>query len=252
MLGMPDVFDSDKLIFVSFEPGAGGHRLARIICSLPDVYWYSHPDNGKHPWNIHFNHTNIYQRHVSKRHFDRLTPYGMIPPTWDYVYRYEPNQDIYWTKFEQQFYKVNGYSILNTHRLVWCTHLLPKEIYHIFPNAKIINIITEPETTTLRFMETTAKFYGFTRPRFLNWENTKYGQYLESISLKIGSDFRIRDIWAMDNFNKGYDSSMAKRYYKETLHTIEENTLNRVLYSSPTALDFWYKDYKALKEFLYV
>ena len=42
----------DNMIIISGEKGCKVHHIARVICSLPNVYWYSNIDNGIHPWNI--------------------------------------------------------------------------------------------------------------------------------------------------------------------------------------------------------
>ena len=56
----------NNLLFISFEQGGGGHKIGRVLSCLPNVYWYSHKDNGINPWNVHFIHTEIRQRHASK------------------------------------------------------------------------------------------------------------------------------------------------------------------------------------------
>ena len=40
-----NIYDSDNWLFVSFEQGAGGHRIARELAKSDDVYWYAHADN---------------------------------------------------------------------------------------------------------------------------------------------------------------------------------------------------------------
>ena len=73
------MLDGSRFIFISFEQGNGGHRIGRVVCCLPDVHWYSHRDNGTIR-NVHYKHTDIRQRHVSRYHYDRLVPKGSLPP----------------------------------------------------------------------------------------------------------------------------------------------------------------------------
>ena len=60
IMGSFIILDESKLIFVSFEKGCGGHSIARTLCSLPNVYWYSNKNNGIQPWNIASAKTNFF------------------------------------------------------------------------------------------------------------------------------------------------------------------------------------------------
>ena len=151
-----------KLLFVSFEPGTRGHYIARVLSSLPYVYWYSHPDNGTHPWNVHSAvNSTIRQRHVSANHFDRIVPNGKLPPTWDYVEDFFPDKEKYYSEvFWPQFNKL----VPTTDKyIIYCTHSMPNELTPYFPNSKIINIRWDPDEAARRFLMFSAMFPGYVR-----------------------------------------------------------------------------------------
>ena len=135
-----DIFD--RIIFVSFEQAGGGHRIARTLAAMPEHYWYSHPDNGIHPWNIHFTHTSIRQRYAAKAHFDRIVPLGKLPPTWDYVSDFFPDPATYYGLFYKKFLEVAPDT---DKKFLYCTHSTPSELRKFFPKSKIINIINDKE-----------------------------------------------------------------------------------------------------------
>ena len=93
------MLDGSRFIFVSFEPGHGGHKIGRVISCLPDIHWYSHRDNGINPCNVYYKHTDIRQRHVSRYHYDRLVPKGSLPPLHDYVKDFIPDEEHYYNRF---------------------------------------------------------------------------------------------------------------------------------------------------------
>ncbi len=205
--------DGSRIIFISFDPGSGGHRLGRVISCLPDVHWYSHKDNGIHPWNVHIKHTDIRQRQVSKYHYDRLVPNGSLPPLHDYVKDFIPDEDHYYKRFfYPRFEKMSGYEIMKKNRLVFCTHSTHKEILKRFPKAKVINIIGDEYRIADRYMETSALFPGYVKMKWLGGENTEYGRKLRTIANELGHDFKVRDIWAWDNHKKKYQEDMEWDY----------------------------------------
>ena len=86
------ILEHPNFLFISFEQAARGHRLARCLAALPEVYWYSHEDNGISSHNI-ISPTNIQQRWVSKFHYNRYTPNGHLPPPHDFVKPYLPDAE---------------------------------------------------------------------------------------------------------------------------------------------------------------
>ena len=81
--------EKNKWLFVSFEQGASGHKLARVLATMPCMYWYSSKENGINPWNVGIVDDHIRQRKLSRFHFDRITPKGKLPPTHDYIEKYK-------------------------------------------------------------------------------------------------------------------------------------------------------------------
>lgn len=242
----------NKFIFVSFENGGGGHRLGRIISCLPDVYWYSHKWNGIKPWNVHFTETAIKQRHVSKYHFDRLVPLGMLPPTHDYVNKFIPNEQEYYEKFYYpEFEKMGGYEIIKTHRLVLCSHAMPEVLHNKFPDAKILNIIDDHVSVASRYLKTTAIFPAHLKMKWLDGENTPHGKKLSAIAAAVGPGFTVRDIWCYERYGCGYSEAHEEEYNNYVFNLIETNMNNRKSCTTANTLTVKKNDYKQIKDFLY-
>jgi hypothetical protein len=241
----------EKFIIISFENGGGGHRLGRIICSLPDVYWYTHPDNGKNPWNVHFKNTNIRQRHVSKFHFDRLVPKGMLPPTHDYVSKFIPDEDEYYEKYyNPKFEEMGGYEIIKDYKILLVSHALPEVLSKRFPKAKIINLIGDSTKIANRYLQTTSLFPAYLKLKWLDGENTEYGKKLKTISEKLGDKFTVRDVWAYKKYEIGYNDTLEEEY-NSYVHSMIHNNMNiRKSYSSTNCINVDKKDYKCIKDFL--
>ena len=241
----------DKFIFISFENGGGGHRLGRVLCTLPNNYWYSHPDNGINPWNVWFETTNIRQRKVSRYHFDRLVPNGMLPPTHDYVSKFIPDEDEYYSKYYYPaFEKMNGYEIIKHQNLVLCSHALPSVLLSRFPDAKVLNIVGDADNIAERYLKTTAIFPAYLKLKWLNGENTEYGKKLAKMAEAYGNDFTVRDIWCHDNFNDRYSDRYKDMYETHVYNMIRTNMEARKMYLNPNSLTVRAKDYKLIKEFL--
>lgn len=201
------IFNSSNWLFVSFEQGAGGHRIARELAEQPDVYWYAHPDNDSAE-------TGINQRtHGSMYHFNRYVPGGHLPPTYDYVRDYIDEEEYYTTIFEPKFIEAGGEALLQEYKLPYCTHLLPQEIVQRFPNAQIVSIVQDPKVTTKRFMDVASLFHGFIKHKdFIPSDNHRV-QFLQRIH-NMKKNFTLRDIWAMDTYNEFYTDSMYYELYE--------------------------------------
>ena len=207
------MLDESRIIFISFEQGCGGHKLGRVLSCLPDVYWYSHKDNGANPWNVYFKNSDIRQRHISRYHFDRLVPNGSLPPIHDYVKDFIPDEEHYYTRFfYPRFEKMGGNMIIKKNRIIICTHELPEKLLKRFPNAKVLNLIDDEYKTGERYLHTTAVFPGFLKMKWLDGENTEYGKKLRTIAKEIGPDFTIRDIWAWDKYKLKFNDKHHIEY----------------------------------------
>lgn len=206
------IFYSDRWLFVSFEQGAGGHRLAREMAKDPHVYWYDHPDND-------LEETDIQQRTSgSMYHFNRYTDKGHLPPPYDYVKDYIEDEEYYYNEiFEPKFIEAGGDKILESLKLPYCTHMLPGEIKKNFPNAEIVNIIQDPLVTAQRYMDVASEFPGFVKHKDFIPEDNHRVQFLQSIH-NMKTDFTTKDVWAMDKHGKLYDESMYAELYIQKLN----------------------------------
>lgn len=247
---MLDVFNNPNLIFVSFAPGAGGHKLARVLCTLPDVYWYSDEHNGKHPWNIHFSDSAVYQRKVASSHFDRIVNGQKLPPTWDYVKDFWPDEDDYYTNvFYPAFKKTDALEVLKTKRLVYCTHELPDKLLQRFPRAKVINILYNKKTPE-RYMRTTAVFPGYTKLYALNGHETEYGKYLQTVEQSLGLNFTVRDLWSFGKYQTGYSDAYEQEYKQYVTDLLNGYNAQRNEFTHNNVLSIHKKDYTIIKRFL--
>lgn len=204
------IYNSHNWLFVSFEQGAGGHRIARELAKADDVYWYAHPDND-------LDETEINQRkNGSMYHFNRYVPGGHLPPPYDYVRDYIAEEEYYAEIFEPKFKEAGGEVLLQEYKLPYCTHLLPHEIVQRFPNAQIVNVTQDPEITTKRFMDVASLFHGFIKHKdFLPSDNPRV-RFLHSIH-NLKKDFNVRDVWAMDTYNELYTDAMYNELYEVKL-----------------------------------
>ena len=215
--------DYKNLLFISFEAGGGGHKLGRVLACLPEVYWYSHPNNGIHPWNVYTTRFKIYNRRISKNHFDRLIGDEMLPAPWDYVKHLYPNKQHYMKSFHKRFADINP---PKDKYLIYCTHMVPQEIQEDFPYSKIINLATDPHITSERYMQTTAFF------------------------LPANSKITIRDMWALNNKGTLYNDLYHDEYFQEVYESISHNINRRKQASHPNVLTLHSKDYKIIKDFI--
>lgn len=142
-----------KLLIINSLQGAGGHRLGRILSCFEDVYWYSHPNNGLEPWSLALNN-KIKESAISKYHYDRILSNGeSIPLIGSRIEKYWDSPKWY----------DNWLSIMNTldlpdKFLTFVVHDSPKYLRSFFPEAFIVNLICDPDKSTDRHMNTSAKF----------------------------------------------------------------------------------------------
>lgn len=206
-----NIYDSHNWLFISFEQGAGGHRVARELAVSDDVYWYAHPDN-------ELDDTGIRQRtNGSKYHFNRYTEKGHLPPPYDYVRDYIEDEDYYYNDiFEPKFIEAGGAEILERYKLPYCTHMLPGEIKKTFPNAEIVNIIQDPLITVQRYMDVASEFPGYVKHKDFISPDNNYVKFLHSI-YQIKPDFTVKDVWAMKMYGMPYNNTMYKDLYNQKL-----------------------------------
>jgi len=237
-----DVYNNPNFVFVSFEPGSRGHTIGRVLCSLPEVHWYSNLDNGINPWNIAHKSDWIIQRQVALKHFDRTMPNGeVLPPTWDYVKDFVDCDTYYHDLFPAQFEKAQGQKYLNTHRLLYCTHSLPQEILTQFPNSRVINIVAGVDDIVNRYMHTTAKFPAYLKLEWMNGSETEYGKMLYQLSKRWGLFFTVQDVW--EHLHSG-------SFYQHIETQIKNNMALRNQTNNSRVLNVSYREYRKMKEFI--
>ena len=196
----------NKHIFVSFEKGAGGHKMARVLASMPCMHWYSCEENGIMPHNI----TN-----QSDHHFNQITPKGVLPPTHDYIEKYMPNEKQYYKLFDELFAEAGGEDIINNgERVIYCTHSMPSKLLEYFPNSLIFNIIHEPDATTDKYLDIITTVSGYNDHYGVVPELNEYLQFLKILHRRK-EDLTIADVWAFERKKKFYDPSMEDKLRKE-------------------------------------
>lgn len=237
-----DVYNNPNFVFVSFEPGSRGHNIGRVLCSLPEVYWYSSLDNGINPWNVSHKSDWIIQRRIAPRHFDRTMPNGeVLPPAWDYVKDFVDRDTYYSDLFPVQFKKAQGTKYLKTHQLLYCTHGLPPDILAQFPNSRVINVVAEADDIINRYMLTTAHFPAYLKLEWMNGSETQYGKQLRELSKTLGEQFTVQDVW--ENLNTG-------SFYQHVKTQITNNMAIRKQTNDSRVLNVSYREYRKMKEFI--
>jgi hypothetical protein len=209
------------IVFVSFEPGCRGHYSARVLSSLPNIYWYSHPDNGINPWNVaNYKLSNIRQRQNSKFHFDRLVPNGKLPPTHDYVADFFPNKEQYYTEVFWPHFNQLTQDIKQD--IIYCTHSMPSELDPYFPKSKYINIRWDPDEAARRFLMVSAAFPGYIRAPEIVPADNEWLHQLATMKL-IKPDFTQADVWCW----KQHRCMFEEKYKKEYIDYIYNRNLQR-------------------------
>ena len=245
------ILNHPNWLFISFEQAARGHRLARVLAALPEVYWYSHPDNGIKSYQI-LGPTNIQQRLISKYHYNRYTPSGNLPPPHDFVKAYLPDeQDYYENVFVPRFLEAQGDRLLDKYLLPYCTHALPRDIYRYFPNAKIINIIHDVDTAVNRYKRVGLEFPGFVKHYGIVPEDNHHILYLDRLQQRKGDKLKVKDVWADQKYGTEWNDSMfdACMFDKRWFFEIQHNA--RVTTEHPNVLNITnLRDYKKMKEFI--
>lgn len=244
------IFQNPNWLFISFEQGGGGHKLGRVLAALPEVYWYSDEHNGKHPWNV-LTQGHIRQRNVSKYHWNRYAPLGKLPPTYDFVQDYVPDRDEYYaTTFTEKFTEYDGLSLLNNYLLPYCTHMLPNELLVEFPNARIINIISDVEHCASRYMDVTLEFPGAVKHLGVLPQDNEHVQWLRALE-KQKPDLTAKDVLTMKKYGTFWDDSRYTEFYVEAIQNFENRMEERSNVNHPQVLNVYNtRNYKLIKEFL--
>lgn len=237
-----------KIIFVSFEPGTRGHYIARVIACLPNVYWYSHEDNGTRPWNLFSaKQSTIRQRHAFPNHFDRLVPNGKLPPAWDYLQDYISDEKYYYENIFYPQFKSLTENIDKT--LVYCTHSQPDQLLKYFDNCRILNIVESADTVVNKYVRTTALFPGWIRFEGLVDEDNDHLVKLTTYKQKTPG-LTVRDVWAYDRYNTAYRDQMANEYQHWLTKKYSANVAHRSQQFENTLNIRMHPDWRSVKDFL--
>jgi hypothetical protein len=237
-----------EIIFVSFEPGTRGHYIARVIATMPHVHWYSHLDNGIHPWNLaSAKNSSIRQRHAFANHFDRLVDGGKLPPTHDYVENFFPDDEQYYTNIFMPRFEQLTQNIDKT--LIYCTHSSPRQLLKFFNNCKILNVVESTTTVVNKYLNTTANFPGYIRAAEIVDENNDWLQVLNQLK-NIKTDFTVADLWAWQKHKLLYVNSMQEEYATDLYLKFEPKINERNMYYDKTLPIRMHPDWDTVKKFL--
>lgn len=252
-------FNHKNWVFVSYEPGGYGHRLARKLCCLPNFYWYSSLGNGKSPWNIS-GWKSLPDEYVLKRirkiasaHFHQRTAHDVLPFDYSIVKEWIPDKNQFYSSFSDQFIKAHGPDILKTSKLVYISHSLPEEILEIFPNAKIVNLVDDPKKITDRYMYTTADFpaeFSMGLQWIKNIEHTPNYSKHQLIKETFQEKYTMKDVWSYDKFNTMWEEEYKDKYYQDILEKITSNITHRLASAHQNILTVNKKETTAIKKFI--
>lgn len=188
-----------KLLFISCNHGAGGHRLGRIISCFNSVYWYSHESNGKTPFDTP-DQDICKERLIANYHYDRRLSDGSIVPA------IGERISLFWNNDE---WLHNWNRIMNTlslpdQYLTFVLHETPKQLREWFPNSYIINFVDDDiERSLQRHLKSSSKFridvkHIGQKPQYKN-KHQKDIDYCLSKSINT-----MRELWEYQNPTKDY------------------------------------------------
>lgn len=188
-----------KLLFISCNHGAGGHRVGRIISSFDSVYWYSHPSNGILPQDVP-EQKICKERLIANYHFDRrLSDDSMVPAIGERI-------SLFW---EDDGWLKNWNRIMNTLELpnqfiTFVQHETPKQLREWFPESYIINFIdNDVEYSLKRHLKSSSNFridvkHIGQKPPYKN-------QHQKDIDHCLSNSINtMRELWEYQNPNKDY------------------------------------------------
>lgn len=211
------------ILFISFEPGAGGHKFARTVATLPDVYWYSCDTNGYQPWNIN-SHSDLKGKDISRYHFHRITPWGIIPPTHDLVKDFISDENYFYEVLFKPRYEWIRKNIKEKY-VVIPTHEMPKKLKKHFPDCKIIELKKPIGHNVERYIKTTAKFPAYGRYFDIVPEDNEYLKRLEEWGGGRQWHHRIRkrDLWALERYDRFMEWDTDIEEYETYVYLMLEN-----------------------------
>jgi len=132
------ISQTDKFIFISFVPGAGGHFIGRCFSSATNAVWWDHSKNGANPWDWNRFTTNEGLA-VSNAHFARvfkddhhyLTNFRLE----DFSFEDSPPDEVV-KSYNSRWLK----NKLKDRFLPYPSHFSPSMLKKQFPNSKVVLI----------------------------------------------------------------------------------------------------------------
>ena len=240
----------DNMIIISGEKGCKVHHIARVICSLPNVYWYSNIDNGIHPWNISSaKSSKVTARKITPKHFDRVMENGdKLPPFWDYVQGFFPKQEDY---LRAIFFPALEKARRQTSKtLVFTTHLPPFNLRQYFGTIPTINVLYDAKRALKRRLLTSSNFPGYVRQKDFVPEDNPYLVYLESLK-KQKKDFTQKDLWAQKTHMTFWKNEYSKEYEDYLSFYMNKNLETRKMkFANVHNVNMDKVDWKSTKKFL--
>jgi hypothetical protein len=227
-------------LFILANPGAGGHRLGRIISCLDNVYWYSAGRNGYSPWDV-YAHDKVAGKSISEYHYDRYVGELQIPLVGERIEQYWNPEDVdmfYKDTWSKQIRHPEFMKIIGAQYLHWVLHDLPENLLKRFPNSKIISLIDNSVNTTVnRYLETTANFPMYIRhtglmPQYKNHRRSK----LEELHKKDNSATE-QDFWLFLN-----PDSTEKDFTKWVKNKLNNDNLIRKQFKSSQYMTVSWED----------
>lgn len=182
---------SSKLLIINALQGAGGYRLGRIFSCHANVYWYSHPDNGKTPWS--FGTTDhVREAAFSKYHYDRIiADETYLPLIGSRIAKYWDND-----KWINNWYHLMSQFVLPNKYLTYIVHDSPQYLRTLFPDSFIVNLISDPAHATMRHLATSARFrIDYVMERQLPDYHSAWVKDRDNL-LSVCPDATEADLWA--------------------------------------------------------
>lgn len=216
---------NSKLLIINSLSGGMGHRLGRIMSCYDKVHWYSHPNNGYHPWE--FASTDaVRESAFSKYHYDRILPDGKhLPLIGSRIEKYWDNK--YWL---ENWYDLISVMDLPDGYLTYVVHDSPMYVRDRFPESIIINLIGDPMSATKRHMATSAKFridYAMDDqlPRYRSeWVKTRDRLLVSNPSATV------EDLWIYSNggTSEDYEAYVLASNRDANLRNIDESAFANI------------------------
>ena len=227
-------------LFILANPGAGGHRLGRMISCFNNVYWYSAGRNGYDPWDVYV-HDKVVGKNISEYHYDRYVKEFQVPIVGERIEQYWHEEDVdkfYHSIWSKQIRNPEFMKIIEQKYLHWILHDLPDNLLKRFPNCKIIALIDTDKTSTVkRYVETTANFPAYVRHRGLMPEYaTQRRLQLEELHSKNNSATE-KDFWFYCN-----PGATDKDFLTHIKNKLNNDNLARKEFKSPQYMTVTWKN----------